>query len=103
MERVYVHLAEEDMEFAIEKQYNLKGDEKPEKKGVCVKCGSILYLGDHCCRKCGLAENTKAAYEHDAEEQITNVTMNILMEDPLIKQRIMELRLGIREKLGLEE
>jgi len=102
MERVYVHLAEEDLENAIEAEYNLAGGEKTAKKGVCVKCGSILYFGDFCCRKCGLGENSKAAFKKDAEEQITNVTMNILMDDPLIQKRIMDLREGIRQRLGIE-
>lgn len=102
MERVYVHLAEEDIETAIQTQYNLQGQEKPVSKGVCIKCGSILYLGDMVCRKCGLADNTRAAYEKDIEDQVANATMNILMGDPQIKGRILELRQGIREGLGLE-
>jgi len=102
MERVYVHLAEEDLVNAIEAEYNLRGDDKPVKNGVCVKCGSILYFGDLCCRKCGLAENSRKAYEKDAEEQIVNATMNTLMSDPQIQARILELREGIRQKLGFE-
>ena len=102
MEGVYVHLGMGDLEIAVQEQYNLKGEHTPVKKGVCVKCSNVLYLGDNCCRKCGLAENTKAAFEKDVEEQITNFTMNVLMDDPQIKTRILELRQGIREKLGLE-
>jgi len=103
MERVYVHLSQEDLELAIENQYNLKGNKKVIKQGVCAKCGGILHFGDNCCKTCGLSENSKAAYDKDREEQVVNLTMNVLMGDPQIKKRILELREGIREKMGLED
>lgn len=100
MERVYVHLADEDVEGAIEKMYNIKKGANV-KKGVCVRCGDILQFGGHCCSKCGLVESTAAALEASIEEETTDQIMDILLEDSAIRGRIVEMREEIRRKLGL--
>lgn len=93
MPRVYIHLANRDVERVIDELYGLEGEKPKVSKPIrCPRCGKVNEPTAKYCSQCALILDEKERLRLEIEEpNITKELIDLVIQDPELLKKAKEM------------